>query len=65
MLEFLRGVAYLVGSIVAILAFALAVVLLLQRCGLLGHVMRPAPMTPPDAWTSADGESPEGDGHEA
>jgi hypothetical protein len=41
------------------------VVLLLQRCGLLGHVMRPAPMTPPGEWGGEERGSPEGDCHDS
>jgi len=49
MLEFVRGIAYLLGGVVALFTFAAGVVLLLRRVGLLGYVTRPAPMTPPDA----------------
>ncbi len=49
MFEFFRGLAYLLGGILLVVAFATGVVLLLRRLGLLGYAMRPAPMLPPDA----------------
>jgi hypothetical protein len=54
MLEFFRGFAYLLGGILTVVAFAAGVVLLLNRVGVLGYAMRPAPMSPPDSWPGDD-----------